>query len=179
MFQRSKISKKEKTTMRDINDLVEIARTQIGTEEDPQHQNKGSSILKYQQSTSLSGQGWPWCAAFVDWCVQQFAAGGDTKIAHVPRTPSAFGLISWGNDNHYEAFNPPTPSDSKSHKPRPGDIVAYEFSHTGIVSHEGDSTHDFYAIESNTNPGGGRDGYEVAERGRNYSSVRKFITLPV
>ena len=92
--------------MSDINDLVKIARKEIGTEEDSKHQNKGSSIKKYQDSTSLGGQGWPWCAAFVDWCIQQFAAKGDTKIAHVPRTAAAFGLITWGNDNHYEVFNP-------------------------------------------------------------------------
>ena len=163
--------------MSNLNDLVEIARKQLGTEEDPKHKNTGSSILKYQASTSLAGQGWPWCAAFVDWCVQQFAKE-DNKITHAPRTPSAFGLIAWGNDNHFKVFDPPigSPDDVT---PEPGDIVVYEFSHTGIVSKNGDPTHDFYAIEGNTNPGGGRDGYEVAERGRNYSSVRKFIRLPV
>jgi len=163
--------------MSDTNDLVKIARKEIGTEEDPKHQNEGSSIKKYQDSTSLGGQGWPWCAAFVDWCVQPFAAEADTKITHVPTTTAAFGLITWGNDNHYPVFNPPV--RAKDIKPVPGDIVVYEFSHTGIVSREGDAAHDFYAIEGNTNPGGGRDGYEVAERGRNYSSVRKFVRLPV
>jgi len=163
--------------MGDINDLVKIARKEIGTEEDPKHKNKGSSIKKYQDSTSLGGQGWPWCAAFVDWCVQQFAKEAGTKITHVPRTTAAFGLITWGNDNHYPVFNPPV--GAKDIKPKPGDIVVYEFSHTGIVSREGDSAHDFYAVEGNTNPGGGRDGYEVSERGRNYSSVRKFVRLPV
>ncbi len=162
--------------MSDINKLVNIAREEIGTEEDPKHQNTGSSIKKYQDSTSLGGQGWPWCAAFVDWCVQQYAAKDNTKIAHVPRTASAFGLITWGNDNHFSVFNPPVKDDDRL--PRIGDIVVYEFSHTGIVSGDRDSNHDFYAIEGNTNPGGGRDGYEVAERGRNYSSVRKFIRLP-
>lgn len=163
--------------MPDINDLVKIARKEIGTEEDEKHQNKGASIKKYQEATSLSGQGWPWCAAFVDWCVQRFAGEAGTKITHVPRTPLAFGLISWGNDNHYRVFHPPV--QAKDPKPKPGNIVVYEFSHTGIVSREGDEKHDFYAIEGNTNPGGGADGYEVAERGRNYSSVRKFIELPV
>jgi hypothetical protein len=152
--------------MSDITELAKIARKEIGTEEDPKHQNKGASIQKYQASTSLVGQGWPWCAAFVDWCVQQFAAQGGMKITHVPRTAAAFGLMTWGNDNHFPVFNPPVDS-GKDIKPRPGDILVYEFSHTGIVSREGDSAHDFYAIEDNTNPGGGRDGYEVAERGRN------------
>ena len=162
--------------MADITDLVNIARGQIGTQEDDKHQNKGSSIEKYQASTGTSGQGWPWCAAFVDWCVQQFANEAGTNTTHVPRTAAAFGLITWGNDNHYQVFNPP--ASSKDVKAMPGDIVVYEFSHTGIVSRAGDRKYGFYAIEGNTNPGGGRDGYEVAERGRNYSSVRKFIRLP-
>ena len=51
--------------------LAAIAESQIGTQEDEKHQNAGSAILKYQQATSLAGQGWPWCAAFVDWCVEQ------------------------------------------------------------------------------------------------------------
>jgi hypothetical protein len=163
--------------MGDINDLVEIARAEIGTEEDDKHQNRGSAIKKYQDSTSLGGQGWPWCAAFVDWCVQKFAAEGALVVAQVPRTAAAFGLITWGADNHFLVFNPPVvPKDSK---PRPGDIVVYVFSHAGIVSGNADSTQDFYAIEGNTNPSGGRDGYEVAERGRHYSSVKKFIRIPV
>ena len=103
--------------MPDINDLVKIARKEIGTEEDPKHQNKGSSILKYQQSTTLGGQGWPWCAAFVDWCVQKFADEDGTKITHVPRTPAAFGLITWGNDNHYQVFNPGSVTRTSSPSP--------------------------------------------------------------
>ena len=162
--------------MANITDLVKIARAEIGTQEDDKHQNKGSSIEKYQESTNVSGQGWPWCAAFVDWCVRQFADEGGINITDVPRTASAFGLITWANDNHYQVFNPPIKTNDI--QPNPGDIVVYEFSHTGIVSRKGDAQHDFYAIEGNTNPGGGRDGYEVAERGRNYSSVRKFVRLP-
>ena len=149
--------------MSDINDLVQIARSQIGTEEDPQHQNVGSSIKKYQDSTSLGGQGWPWCAAFVDWCVQQFAPE-DAKIAHVPRTAAAFGLIDWANNNHFDVFNPPGSSGGSA--PQSGDIVVYEFSHCGIVSKPGDDNHDFYAIEGNTNPGGGRDGAPARSLGK-------------
>ena len=106
--------------MVDINDLVKIARAEIGTQEDDKHQNKGSSIEKYQESTSESGQGWPWCAAFVDWCVQQFADEAGNNITHLPRTAAAFGLITWGNDNHFPVFNPPI--KAKDLKPKPGDI---------------------------------------------------------
>lgn len=163
--------------MNNINDLVEIAKSQIGVEEDPQHQNKGSAILKYQQSTNVAGQGWPWCAAFVDWCVQQWVIKDNIKIAHIPRTASAFGLIDWANDNHLQVFNSPISKDSI--QPISGDIVVYEFSHTGIVSKLNDDKYDFFAIEGNTNSGGGRDGYEVCERGRHYSLVKKFIRLPI
>lgn len=162
--------------MADINELVKIARNEIGTEEDAKHQNAGSCIQKYQASTSLSGQGWPWCAAFVDWCVQKYAAEGGSDIAQIPRTAVAFDLITWGTDNHFPVFDPPVHPEGA--KPRSGDVVVYEFSHTGIVSREGDTANDFYAIEGNTNPAGGRDGYEVAERGRPYSEVKKFVRLP-
>lgn len=159
--------------MADVNDLVAIARGEIGTEEDAAHSNRGESIRKYQAATSLGGQGWPWCAAFVDWCVQQWAAQGGFAFAEVPRTASAFGLITWANDNHLQVFGP----NEGDPDPLPGDIVVYNFSHTGIVSKVGDDTYSFYAIEGNTNPQGGRDGYEVAERGRDYTLVRKFIRL--
>jgi len=52
--------------------------------------------------------------------------------SHVPRTASVFGLITWDNDGHFQVFNPPV--NKNDVKPQPGDIVVYEFSHTGIVS---------------------------------------------
>jgi hypothetical protein len=106
----------------------------------------------------------------------EFVVGGDRIIAEVPRTASAFGPITWGIDNHLLVFN--APAGSEDSKPQPADIVVYVFSHAGIVSRNGDSDHDFYAIEGNTNPNGGRDGYEVAERGRRYGSVKRSIRIP-
>src|SRR5258708_2684846 len=103
--------KEDLATMSDINELVKIARDEIGTEEDAKHQNKASWIQKSKAATSLGGKGWPWCAAFVDWCVQQFAARSDAKIPHVPRPASAFGLIPGGNDNHFPVFTPPVGAD--------------------------------------------------------------------
>src|ERR1043166_6278032 len=119
--------------MANITDLVKIARGELGTQEDDKHQNKGSSIEKYQESTNASGQGWPWCAAFVDWCLQQFADEGGINITDVPRTASAFGLITWANDNHYQVFNPPI--KTKDIQPNPGDIVVYDSSHTRSEEH--------------------------------------------
>ena len=41
-----------------MTDLASFAESQVGTQEDPAHQNRGAAILKYQHSTSLDGQGW-------------------------------------------------------------------------------------------------------------------------
>lgn len=149
-----------------ISDLVDIARKEIGTQEDPKHQNTGSSIKKYQDADNFPGQGYPWCAAFVDWCIEQYDQNNPIGIP-LPKSAAAFDLIKWGANNGLQLL------DSS---PLPGDIVVYTFSHCGIVSSVEDS--GFHAIEGNTNPQGGRDGYEVAERARTYNLVMKFIRLP-
>ena len=149
--------------------LADIAESQIGTQEDSAHTNRGAAILKYQQATSLDGQGWPWCAAFVDWCVEQSGLLSDNLR---PKTASAFDLIDWGKSSGCTVFYPGSVAT-----PQRGDIVVYAFSHCGIVADPGDGQ-TFAAIEGNTNEDGGRDGYEVARRVRSRGSVKAFIRLP-
>ena len=161
--------------MNPLSSLAAIARTQLGTQEDAAHTNRGAAILKYQQATNLGGQGWAWCAAFVDWCVEQFLASNAPVRVSRPKTASAFGLIDWANSNNCLVFNP----SSKDFTARAGDIVVYTFSHTGIVSADQDAAGHFLAIEGNTNNDGSRDGYEVAERTRSIDLVKAFIRLPV
>lgn len=149
-------------------DLVDIASAEIGTQEDAKHTNTGSSIAKYQADTALGGTGWPWCAAFVSWCVDKYFKKEGIDIPP-PRTASTFHLILWGEQNGLEVF------DADTQPPEPGDIVVYTFSHCGIVSQVVDSS--IHVIEGNTNTDGSRDGYEVAERSRTYAYVRKFIRI--
>jgi hypothetical protein len=149
-----------------ILDLVEIARKEIGIQEDPKHQNTGSSIKKYQDADNLPGQGYPWCASFVDWCIAEYDKIHPLGFP-LPKSAAAFDLIKWGANNGLLML--------VSH-PLPGDIVVYTFSHCGIVSSVEDR--GFRAIEGNTNASGGRDGYEVAQRLRQYGLVMKFIRLP-
>jgi hypothetical protein len=151
--------------------LIEIARKEIGTQEDPKHQNTGSAIKKYQDADNLPGQGYPWCASFVDWDVAEYDKVNPIGIP-LPKSAAAFDLIKWGEKNGLLVFEPFIDGT----KPEPGDIVVYSFSHCGIVSSVEDDT--FHAIEGNTNAQGGRDGYEVAERSRKYFLVKKFIRLP-
>lgn len=158
-----------------LGELAEIAATQIGTQEDAKHTNRGAAILKYQQATNLGGQGWPWCAAFVDWCLQEFLARHISYAEHGlkrSQTAAAFGLIEWAKDQKLELFN------GVYQAPQPGDIVVYKFSHCGIVADVNPQDRYFHAIEGNTNDAGSRDGYTVARKRRDYGQVRQFIRLP-
>ena len=149
--------------------LATVAESQIGTQEDAAHSNRGSAILKYQQATSLGGQGWPWCAAFDDWCYETASAQVSAPYPR-PQTASAFGEIDWAQSVGAKVFGP------GGGTPRRGDIVVYTFSHTGIVTgYTGGES--FSAVEGNTNDQGGSDGYEVARRTRNFGAVKAFIRL--
>jgi hypothetical protein len=154
------------------DELAAIAESQIGTQEDERHTNRGSAILKYQQATWLPDQGWPWCAAFVDWCLQQLFAKHPELAAKMarPQTAGAFDLINWGQDSGCIVFNP------KATSPQRGDLVVYTFSHCGIVAEtNGDG---FFAIEGNSNIDGARDGYSVVRHPRSLASVNRFIRIP-
>jgi hypothetical protein len=135
--------------------LADIAASQLGTQEDARHTNNGAAIAKYQHDTNLGGQGWPWCAAFVDWCVHQFllvpanAAICDVPFANRPRTAAAFGLRTWGLDNNCRIFHPNN-KDSHALFPIAGDLVVFTFSHCGIVSRPIDA-HHFECVEGNSN----------------------------
>lgn len=157
-----------------LDELAQIAETQLGTQEDAKHGNGGEAIRKYQAATNLDGQGWPWCAAFVDWCMEVFFARHPEYVRYVrPTTAAAFGLIDWGREQNCLVFQPTT------REPMRGDLVVYSFSHCGIVADVDPSEPVFHAIEGNSNTDGGRDGYEVVRHARNFSSVNRFVRLPV
>jgi hypothetical protein len=151
--------------------LAAIAESQIGTQEDAQHQNRGSAILKYQEATNLGGQGWPWCAAFVDWCLLQLSRMIGMQFTR-PQTASAFGLIDWGKEQNLLVF-----AAGSNYDPKRGDLVVYNFSHCGIVADVDLAGKTFHALEGNSNIDGSRDGYEVVRHARNFDSVRQFIRL--
>lgn len=162
--------------MNPLLDLVSIAKSQLGTQEDAAHTNRGEAIRKYQESTSLGGQGWPWCAAFVCWCVWQFLKAHQMFHIQRPVTAAAFGLIDWARANNCLVF---TPSDH-NYAPQPGDIVVFNFSHCGILSRvpSWKLGHDFDSFEGNSNDDGSADGYEVVDHDRTIEKVRAFIRLP-
>ncbi len=160
--------------------LIEIARKEIGTIEIGTS-NTGKRVGQYQASTSLGGTGWPWCAAFVCWCVKEWLKSADVRAAlnlrspdHAeawrPKTAAAYGFHEWAAAHQMIVLD-----DSPSNVLHTGDIVTFDFSHVGIlVTDEGSLIH---TIEGNTNGEGSRDGGGVFAKTRPRSLARKFIRM--
>ena len=161
--------------------LARIAEAEIGVREIGGN-NCGPRIREYQKATWLAPDAWPWCAAFVDWCILQWVespsvrATLDKTIGQVavwrPRTAGAWDLVNWAKEHKLLVAG----EDAVA---RRGDIVVYDFSHVGIVS-EDSQRGELSVIEGNTNGRGERDsesGDGVWKKERDRSLVKKFIRL--
>lgn len=143
--------------MPQVDDFLKIAEAEIGTIEGPKNNE-----TKYGKFTKHDFQ--PWCGSFVMWCANQ----AKLKIPNVVYTPAGVagfqGIGRWSN--------------AASAKPKPGDIVFFDFveggspiEHVGIVVKDnGDGT--VTTIEGNTSPekksGSQANGGQVAKRIRAY-----------
>lgn len=52
-------------------DLIGIAEAEVGVTEQPPGSNTGPRVRAFQAVTELGGTGWPWCAAFIEWCLER------------------------------------------------------------------------------------------------------------
>jgi hypothetical protein len=148
---------------------LEIALTQEGICEEPKNSNSGPVVNQYLKSVGL-GKGYPWCMAFVYWCVGKAANMLEVKN---PLQKTGGVMLQYSTCNLRKL-----PKTSKAIKP--GDIFIMEFGHgtghTGFVVSIKNNL--VYTIEGNTNDDGSREGYEVALRQRPLSSFKGFIQLP-
>ena len=140
-------------------------------------------IKTYQTATWLQPGPWPWCAAFVAYCVQQWLQVPENAQACLtPAHPTAkawrcadakaYGWETWAEKRGLRVFD-------EDERMLPGDIVTFDFSHIGIV--RSDRGNIIETIEGNTSPGAKgsqRDGDGVYVRLRQRSLVRKVIRLP-
>ena len=158
--------------------LIEIARREVGVRE--VGRNTGKRVREYQAATNLEGTGWPWCAAFVCWCIREW--GQDKEVLAAlkltpagfekwrPKTAAAFGLEDWAKKRGLQVmFADDIPSL------RTGDIVTFDQSHTGLVAD--DARGVIKTIEGNTGASGGREGDGVWDKSRGFKESRKFIRL--
>ena len=138
-----------------VESVLNTARKELGTTESPANSNR----TKYGKWFGLDG--YAWCMMFVMWV---FATAG-MKLPY--RTASCGDLLNWYRKNRPQ---------SVVNVPQPGDIVIYNFGHTGIVETAGNGT--ITAIEGNTShgtSGSQSNGGMVCRRTRKISTVTAYI----
>lgn len=162
--------------------LLDIAVREVGVREQGGN-NKGPRIREYQGATWLDPAPWPWCAAFVDWCVREWLKSPDvlawlklnpvTADAFRPKTAGAWDLCNWARKNKERCSL--LTEDAVA---EPGDIIVFDFSHVGMI--ERDNGFSFRTIEGNTNDAGARDsesGDGVWRKVRPRSLARNLIRI--
>lgn len=147
--------------MSETDKIINIARGEIGVKENP----AGSNKVKYNTwyyGSSVSGDEYPWCMTFVQWCFNSASCSLPYKTA------SCSGLLNW-----YKTKFP----DKIVQNPKPNDIVIYTFGHTGIVEQD-NKNGTITAIEGNTSSddkGDQSNGGGVFRRKRSKTLVEAYI----
>lgn len=146
--------------MATVNEVLKTAKEEIGTKESPVNSNKVKYNTWYY-GKEVSGSAYPWCMAFIMWLFNQ------TGMKLPYKTASCSALLNWYKKNRPKSvFN----------APMAGDIVIYNFGHTGIVESIGNGS--ITAIEGNTSPGTAgsqSNGGMVCRRTRKTSLVTAYI----
>ena len=138
-------------------ELVNIARNEVGVKENPANSNNVKYNTWYY-GKSVSGAAYPWCAAFVSWCFK-------SAQGLCPKTASCLTMLQWFEGKGQTVTDP-----------RPGDIVFFHYStnarrtnHVGIVI--GVEGKIIRTIEGNTSVTSNDNGGSVMERMRNKNIV--------
>ncbi len=155
--------------------VLQVARDEIGIEEQPPGSNGGPRVEQYLGSTGLGG-GHPWCAAFVFWCFQQ----GAERLGTDNPCINTAGVLDHWNRAGREGIRRITHAQAEEDPQlvQPGMIFVIDTGdpggagHTGIVERvEGGK---LVTIEGNTNVAGSREGIGVFRRnGRKVLSINK------
>ena len=157
--------------------IVDIALAEVGTEE-VNGTNCGIRVNDYKSATNLPpDESWPWCAAFVDWCVREaMKATGteETPTFRRPRTAGAWDLENWSLKQDDSTQTRRSPADDI----RAGDIVIFTFSHVGIAI-DSPIGGEVETVEGNTDFAGSREGGGVFRKVRRLSQIKTRIRFTV
>lgn len=146
--------------MKTVQDVIQIAQNELGVTEYPANSNR----VKYNDwyyGRNVSGPSYPWCCVWVCWIFDH--AG--MPLPH--KTASCSDMLSW-----YRKYQP----ERVVTDPKRGDIIIYNFGHTGIVESVAAST--ITAIEGNTSAGSTgsqSNGGGVFRRTRSKALVEAYI----
>ena len=135
------------------DDIVKIAKSQIGYVEQGGKDGKSGNITKYwdwwKAATGQNGQGQSWCACFVSWVFDQAKASSLIPA----KNPHGFiycpdGVAYFKKKN--QLVKPETC--------QPGDIVFFDWNGAGVADHVGIVTENhktyFITVEGNTSAEG-------------------------
>ena len=153
-----------KNTGRNLEDLIAVAKTQIGYTElnvstgRPLNSSQDGGYTKY--GAWFGAPTTAWCAFFVAWCSNQ----ADVATSVIPRIGNCAAMVNWysqrGRYHRASGF-----------EPRTGDLIFYNWSggstakHIGIVT--GVSGNSVYTVEGNT---GSSHGYRAEAKTRKKSA---------
>lgn len=143
--------------MSKIENLVNLATREVGVKESPINSNNVKYNTWYY-GRAVSGASYPWCMAFVQWCFNE----NGTPLPY--KTASCSALL-----NYYKQKDP----SKIVAEPRSGDIVIYNFGHTGIVVEDHGDTIE--TIEGNTGTSSQNNGGEVLQCIRSKKVVTAYI----
>ena len=150
--------------MSKITQLLDIAKKELGTQESPSNSNNVKYNTWYygkEVHDGLWNTKFPWCMVFVQWCFNQLGEPLPKKTA------SCSGLLTY--------YKQTEPNKVYTSNPRPGDIVIYNFGHTGIVLQDNGTS--IIAIEGNTGLSNDNNGGEVMQRSRSTNLVTAYIRV--
>lgn len=154
--------------------LIKTAIAEIGVEE-VDGTNCGPRVNQYKAATNLPpDEPWPWCAAFVCWCVREAAKATGVKFTPTFRRPTTAG--AWAFENWSLEQDASTQTKKPAGKDiQPGDIVVFKFSHIGIAISAPDKAGFVMVCEGNTDGQGSREGGAVLRKKRHLSKIRSRI----
>lgn len=175
------MTSKAMTKTEALQKLADIALAQVGTKEVGGN-NRGPKIVQYQKATWLDPAPWPWCAAFVCWCIREWlevpgvaeAVGVAQASLWRPQTAGAWDFARWAKQHRLEVVD-------EDHDARAGDLIIFDFSHIGIVVEDSfDGKTPIVTVEGNTNGRGERDsesGDGVWKKVRARHLAKQFVRL--
>lgn len=148
--------------MATAQDLIDVAKKEIGTKESPPSSNKVKYNTAYY-GRAVSGPDYPWCMVFMWWIFKE--AGASDLFYGGGKTASCTELQNYAKRHgQYVTSNF-----------EPGDVMFYQFDkdknpdHTGILVEKKGS--NYITIEGNTGSTSDADGGAVMQRTRTKGEV--------
>ena len=146
--------------MATVNDILKIAKAEIGVKESPANSNNVKYNTWYY-GKSVNGSAYPWCAAFVSWVFSQV----DSTLTK--KSVSCMDIGNWFKSN----------KQWKTNNPQPGDVVFFKFNtnsrwtnHIGLVESV-NADGSVNTIEGNTSASSDDNGGSVMRRTRKSNIV--------